>query len=119
MADWAKRTDMPTLGKVSIGDDTYNVIAANTSTGSMGGGTTGGIGDYVRAIVILPAATGLGNVAIHDGTGSSMTIFTGGSAGVANLAPIHVGLGIRSISGAWKITTGTSVSAIVMGTFLP
>jgi hypothetical protein len=36
---------------------------------------------------------------------------------VSNLVPFWIELGIRSVSGAWKITTGASVSVIGIGNF--
>jgi hypothetical protein len=56
-------------------------------------------------------------VSIKDGGGSAVTVFTGGSSSVTNLVPFVVPLGMVSLAGAWKVTTGSNVSAIAVGNF--
>jgi hypothetical protein len=56
-------------------------------------------------------------VQIKDGGGSAMTVFTGGASSVADLRPIFLPLDMKSSAGAWKVTTGASVSVIGIGTF--
>jgi hypothetical protein len=67
-------------------------------------------------VLIVPATTSPGNVLILDNA-TSITIFTGGASSVTNLVPFFVPLGMISVSGAWKITTGSNVSAIGIGNF--
>lgn len=71
-------------------------------------------------LLIVPATTSPGAVSIYDGTGSAMTVFTGGATSVADLKSFFIPLGIRSNSGTngtvgWQITTGTNVSVIAIG----
>lgn len=47
----------------------------------------------------------------------SMTIFAGGASSLTELRSIYVPLNMKSVSGAWKITTGADVSVIGIGNF--
>ena len=100
--------------------DEFEPVAASQTAQMLG--ATGAIGDYLAAVLIVPATTSPGNVQIKDGPNSAITIFTGGAASVADLKPIHVPLGMRSLgdgnsTGGWQITTGANVSAIGVGDF--
>lgn len=95
-----------------IGD--YETVAASSTDQAMG---TGAQGDYISHIIIIPASLTPGAVSIKDGAGGDITIFAGGASSVSNLVPFVVPLGMRSTSGAWKITTGANVSAIGVGNF--
>jgi hypothetical protein len=106
-------SDAPGVANATAGE--WETIAAAQTTQSMG--ATGAAGDYLEAVLIVPATVNPGNVLIRDGAGSDITIFTGGTASITDLAPIYVPLGIISLNGAWKITTGASVSAIGIGNF--
>lgn len=101
------------LAKFSTGS--YETVAASQTDQSLG--ATGAAGDFLGGVLIVPATTSPGAVSIKDGGGSAITIFTGGASSVSNLVPFFVPLGITSGSGAWKITTGTNVSAIGVGKF--
>ena len=93
----------------------YETVAASATTQSLG--ATGGTGDYLKGVLIVPATTSPGAVSIKDGAGSAITIFTGGTDSVSNLVPFMVPLGIYSGAGAWQVTTGANVSAIGIGNF--
>lgn len=93
----------------------YETVAASQTDQVLG--ATGASGDDLDAILIVPATTSPGAVSIKDGAGSAITIFTGGSTSVSNLVPFRVDLGLRSVAGAWKVTTGANVSAIGIGNF--
>lgn len=92
----------------------YETVAASQTDQAMG--ATGGSGDYLAGVLIIPGTTGAGSVSIKDGSGSSITIFTGGGT-LADLKPFMVPLGLFSTSGAWKLTTGADVTAIGIGKF--
>jgi hypothetical protein len=94
---------------------TYETVAASQTDQAMG--ATGATGDMLNGVLIVPATTSPGAVSIKDGSGSAITIFTGGASSVSNLVPFFVPLGIASASGAWKVTTGANVSAIAVGRF--
>lgn len=92
----------------------YETVAASQTAQVLG--PTGATGDYLTRIVIVPATTSPGNVIILDNA-ISITVFTGGASSVADLRPIELDVGMKSVSGAWKVTTGTNVSVIAVGLF--
>jgi hypothetical protein len=98
------------LNNALIGE--YETVAASATDQALGA-----TGDYLAAILIVPATTSPGAVSIKDGAGSAITIFTGGTDSVSNLVPFTIPLGITSGAGAWQVTTGTNVSAIGIGNF--
>jgi hypothetical protein len=100
------------LNNALVGD--YETVAASQTAQVLG--PTGGTGDYLAGVLIVPATTSPGNVLILDNA-TSITIFAGGASSVSNLVPFFVPLGMTSVSGAWKITTGANVSAIGIGNF--
>lgn len=91
----------------------YATVAASQTAQVMGGGL---VGDYISSITIIPATTSPGNVLLLDGA-TSITVFVGGATSVSDLTPRTIQLGMNSITGGWKITTGTNVSCIVRGKF--
>lgn len=99
-----------------LGDGDYEHVAASQTDQVLGGnGTTG---DRLYGLVIIPATTSPGAVAIQDGAGSAITVFAGGASSVSNLVPFFVPLaGIKSSAGAWQVTTGANVSVLAVGTF--
>lgn len=97
-----------------IGADQYETVAASQTAQVLG--ATGGTGDYIAALLVIPATTSPGNVLLLDGA-TSITVFTGGATSVSSLVPFTIALGISSVSGAWKVTTGASVSVIGIGKF--
>lgn len=96
----------------SLGE--YETVAAGQTAQVLG--ATGAVGDYLEGIVIIPGTTSPGAVTILDNA-TSITIFAGGATSVADLKPFYVPLGMKSVSGAWKITTGANVSVIGIGNF--
>lgn len=93
---------------------TYETVAASQTAQVLG--PTGAVGDYLKRLIIIPATTSPGNVLLLDNA-TSITIFAGGASSVTELKPIVVELDMFSVSGAWKLTTGASVSAIGVGVF--
>jgi hypothetical protein len=79
-------------------------------------GATGGTGDYISGILVVPATLSPGNVLLLDNA-TSITVFAGGASSVLTLHPFFIPLGMVSVSGAWKITTGANVSCIGIGKF--
>lgn len=90
----------------------YEDVAASQTAQVLG--TTGGAGDYLAGILIIPETTGAGTIALLDET-ESRNIFVAGT--LADLTPIWIPVGIRSRVGAWKLTTGANVHAIAVGNF--
>ena len=92
----------------------YETVAASQTAQVLG--PTGATGDYIAGILVVPATTSPGNVLLLDNA-TSITVFTGGATSVSNLVPFFIPLGMKSVSGAWKITTGANVSCIGIGNF--
>lgn len=92
----------------------YESVAASATAQVLG--ATGATSDYIERIIITPATTSPGAVALLDGS-TSYTLFAGGSTSVASLAPITINLGIYSTTGPWKISTGTNISVLAIGDF--
>lgn len=103
-------------GAVSVSQAVaYETVAASQTDQALG--ATGASGDSLDGLLIVPATTSPGAVSIKDGSGSAITVFTGGTGAVSNLVPFLVPLGIKSTGGAWKVTTGANVSVIAAGRF--
>lgn len=90
----------------------YETVAASQTDQVLGG--TGSRGDYVESILIIPTTTAAGTCSIKDGS-TSITVFNTGT--LADLSPQYIPLRMYSQSGAWKVTTGANVTAIVVGRF--
>ena len=103
-----------TAVRVAATQDQYETVAASQTAQALG--ATGATGDYIAGVLVIPATTSPGNVLLLDNA-TSITVFTGGASSVSNLVPFFIPLGIKSVSGAWKLTTGASVSCIGVGTF--
>src|SRR4029077_16283479 len=96
------------------GASEYETVAASQTAQTLG--PTGATGDYISGILVTPATTSPGNVILLDGA-TSITVFTGGATSVSNLVPFFIPLGINSVAGAWKLTTGANVACIGIGSF--
>jgi hypothetical protein len=88
----------------------YETVAASQSDQVIG--ATGAAGDYLESILINCAATTNNAVTLKDG---GTTIFTT-TAGMA-IGIVTVPIKLVSVSGAWKITTGSSVQVTAIGLF--
>ena len=97
-----------------LGNYEYETVAASQTAQVLG--ATGASGDYIAQVLVIPATTSPGAVTLLDNA-TSITIFTGGTNSVSNLVPFTIALGMRSVSGAWKLTTGANVSCIGIGDF--
>lgn len=98
----------------NIGAGEYETVAASQTAQVLG--ATGALGDYISGLLVIPATTSPGNVLLLDNA-TSITLFAGGAASVSNLVPFFIPLGMISVSGAWKVTTGANVSVIGIGNF--
>lgn len=98
------------------GGSTYNTVAASQTAQALTGGGGGATGDYLSHCEVIPATTSPGNVIVLDNA-TSITMFAGGASSVSSLMPFPIPLGARSVSGAWKITTGANVSVVCVGKF--
>jgi len=98
----------------NFGAGEYETVAASQTAQVLG--ATGATGDYISGLLVIPATTSPGNVLLLDNA-TSITVFTGGATSVSNLVPFFIPLGMISVSGAWKVTTGSNVSVIGIGNF--
>lgn len=92
----------------------YETVAASQTAQVLG--TAGATGDYLQGLLVVPATTSPGNVIILDNA-VSITVFVGGASSVGTLVPFFIPIGAYSVSGAWKVTTGASVSVVAVGRF--
>jgi hypothetical protein len=97
-----------------ISNAEYETVAASQTAQILG--ATGAAGDYISGVLVIPATTSPGNVLLLDNA-TSITVFTGGASSVTSLVPFFIPLGMISVSGAFKLTTGTNVSCIGIGNF--
>lgn len=93
----------------------YEDVAASQTAQPIGADGAGA-GQHISHLVVMPATTSPGAVALLDGDAST-TIFAGGADSVSNLVPFTVFLGCDSKNGQWKITTGANVSVRAVGDF--
>lgn len=108
------RTLRVAIDSAQLDGSEYETVAASQTAQVLG--ATGGTGDYISKIVVIPATTSPGNILLLDNA-TSITVFAGGASSVLTLHPFVIDLGMFSVSGAWKITTGANVSAIGIGNF--
>jgi hypothetical protein len=108
------RTLRVMLDTAQTAGDEYETVAASQTAQVLG--ATGATGDYIDKLIVIPASTSPGNVLLLDNA-ISITVFTGGASSVSNLVPFVIPLGMVSVSGAWKVTTGANVSVIGVGNF--
>ena len=100
--------------QIEIPGSQYETVAASQTDQALG--ATGGTDDLINGILVIPATTSPGAITLKDGA-TSIPVFTGGANSVSNLVPFFIPLGIRSVSGAWSLTTGANVSAVAVGDF--
>lgn len=104
------------LRDISVGE--YETVAASQTSQVLGG--AGAVEDYLSHLLIIPNTTSPGAVTIADGSNSpdiAMTVFAGGASSLSNKVPFIVPLGIKSVTGGWRVTTGADVSVIAVGSF--
>lgn len=94
----------------------YETVTVSQTAQTLG--VTGAAGDYIAGVLVTPVTTSPGNVMLLDNA-TTISLFIGGSTSVSNLVPFMVPLGMFSVSGAWKLTTGANVTAIGIGNFTP
>jgi hypothetical protein len=97
---------------VKQGGSTYETVAAGQTAQVLGG--VGAIGDVIERVIIVPATAAPGVVTLLDNA-VSIPLYVGGAS--QPLVPIVVQVGAKSVSGAWKVTTGANVSVVAVGQF--
>jgi len=99
-------------GKISSNGE-FETVAASQTDQVMG--TTGAIGDVLASLVCVVATAATAQVQIKDGAGSAITVLPNSPGG--GVGTYTILLNLRSLAGAWKITTGAGVSVIATGNF--
>lgn len=97
-----------------LNQNNYETVAASQTAQPLG--ATGATGDYLEGLLVTPASTSPGAIAILDNA-ISITVFAGGATSLADLKPFFIPIKARSVSGAWKVTTGASLSVLAVGKF--
>ena len=94
----------------------YEVVAASDTAEPLG--ATGRLGDYLKRLIIVPAAANCGDVILLDGDQTIFTWTGGDPVALLDLKPIVVEIdALSKVAGGWKITTGASVSVVAIGDF--
>lgn len=93
----------------------YETVAASQTAQALG--ATGATGDYLAGVLVFPGTAGCGVVTILDNATTIGTFAGGGTTALPSLVPFMIPVGLFSVSGAWKITTGANVTAVGVGKF--
>lgn len=89
----------------------YETVAASQSDQALG--AAGAVGDILHALVITVATAATGVVSIKDGNGSAIPI----TAANTPIGVYTVLLDVKSMVGAWSVTTGAGATVVAVGTF--
>ena len=103
------------IGKVYPAGTTYVTVAAS-QTAQVLQTSTGAVGDYLSHCVVFPTTVSPQSFTIYDNS-SAIDVFAGGTSSLSNLVPFTIPIGAISVSGAWKVTTGTGLSMTCAGKF--
>lgn len=88
----------------------YETVAASQSDQVMG--PVGATGDFLEALIVMPSATTNSSVTVKDGSTTVAVIPVSGAT-----QTYYVPFRSYSVGGAWKITTGSSVTVVAVGAF--
>ena len=88
----------------------YETVAASQTAQVLGG--TGAAGDYLDKLIVTVATAASGTVTLLDNATSIPITAANTPIGVYTVL-----IGARSVSGAWKITTGAGATVIAVGRF--
>lgn len=93
----------------------YETVAASQTNQAIG--ATGAAGDYLSHVIVSPATAGCGVCTILDNATEIAAFPGGGTTALSNLIPFVIPIGMKSTSGAWKITTGANIKCVAVGKF--
>lgn len=96
-----------------VAGNQYEQVAAGQADQVLGG--DGAAGDYLSHLVLVVDTAATAAVSIKDGAGAAIPVFPNSPGG--GVGTYHVKLGLTSLDGAWKVTTGAGVAAIAVGQF--
>lgn len=94
----------------------YAQVAANQVAAALAAATsTGAAGDSLDWLWIFPATTTPGVVSLLD---NALVLWSWpGGLTLSDVRPIFVPLNLRSVNGAWKVTTPANASVLAAGIF--
>ena len=101
---------MPGAVKVELGH--YEKVAASQTAQVLGG--SGAIGDELHRLIISVNTVATATVTILDNA-VSIPILTGHADLLEGVYSIEIGA--KSVSGAWKVTTGAGATVLAVGEF--
>lgn len=89
----------------------YEAVAVSQTDQVLG--PVGGAGDILERLVVNVSTSATGTVSIKDGSDSPVQIVPANTP----VGVYSVLVGARSVSGAWKVSTGAGASTIAVGRF--
>lgn len=92
----------------------YETVAASQTDQTLG--ATGATGDFLGRLICVVTTAATAQVQIKDGSGSAITVLPNSPG--AGVGTYTIDLGIKSVSGPWRVTTGAGVSVIACGSFV-
>lgn len=111
----SNQTSIPVAATTVDPYSQYETVAASATTQAMG--ATGATGDYLAGVLVFPGTAVCGVVTIFDNATQIGQFAGGGTTALPSLVPFMIPVGLFSVSGAWKITTGANVTAVGIGKF--
>jgi len=102
---------LPGVARAEPPHTDYEVVPFSSTATTLG--VTGGAGDVLEKMIVAVSATTANKVFIQDGSAPSIVVFAAGAA----IGTYSLNLGMRSVNGAWKVSTDTSASVIGIGRF--
>lgn len=100
-----------TLLGAPLGSD-YETVAASQTAQVLG--ATGATGDYIKSLVCVVSTAATAQVTLLDGATSIVVL---PNLTVGGMGTYTIPLGMYSVSGPWKVTTGAGVAVIGIGSF--
>ncbi len=92
------------------GANEYETVAAAQTDQVLG--SVGAAGDYLDSLLLTVGAGTA--ITVKDG---ATTIFTFTFSAAVTTGPVEIPIRCKSVSGAWKVTTGASMTALAKGLF--
>lgn len=99
--------------KVVTAGSEYETVAASQTNQTIG--ATGAAGDLLELVVCIVSTAATSQVQIKDGSGTAITILPNNVGG--GIGTYVIPLGLRSVNGAWQITTAAGVAVLATGDF--
>ena len=89
---------------------TYETVAASQTAQVLGG--SGAVGDTIIRLIVTVNTAATSTVAILDNA-TSIAIMPA----VTPVGVYSIDLGVQSVSGPWKVTTGAGATVVAVGNF--